>query len=54
MADKEEKITIEEKLSLREFNLIKKLREIPYGEVVIFMKDKQPIRIVKARESVEL
>ena len=54
MATKEEKITIEEKLSLREFNLIKKLREIPFGEVTIFQENAQPVRIVKAKESIKL
>jgi len=41
-------------LSERECNLIKRLREIPYGEVIIFLMDSQPVRIERVKESVKL
>jgi len=41
-------------LTEKERKLIEALRAIPYGQVTIFLKNTQPIRIVKTEESVEL
>ncbi len=41
-------------LSEKERSLIDKIREIDYGEVVIFMQTGQPERIQRTTESVKL
>ena len=41
-------------LTQREQNLIKELREVPHGEVTVYMMDGQPIRIVVTKESKKL
>ena len=38
----------------KEKTLIELLRQIPYGEVVIFMQDSQPVRIERVKESIKL
>ena len=41
-------------VSGKERNLLEALRAIPYGEVIIFMQDSQPVRIEQIKESVKL
>lgn len=41
-------------LSEKERNLIEALRAIPYGEVIIFIQDSQPVRIERVKESIKL
>ncbi|KKM87914.1 hypothetical protein LCGC14_1264150 [marine sediment metagenome] len=41
-------------VSDKERNLLDQIRKVPYGEVIIFMRDGQPERIEKAVESVKL
>lgn len=56
MADgiKNEKSNINENLTEKEKNLIRILREMDYGEVKIFVQDKQPVRIEEVRKSIKL
>ena len=42
------------KLNEKERNLIEYLRQVAYGEVIIFMQDNEPVRIEKVKESVKL
>ena len=37
-----------------EQRLIEELRKIGHGQVIIFMEEKQPVRIEKIKESVKL
>ncbi|KKL94050.1 hypothetical protein LCGC14_1868550 [marine sediment metagenome] len=41
-------------ISEKEKSLLKKLRQISYGQVTIFMQDGIPLRIEVIRESVKL
>ncbi len=41
-------------ISTQEGALLKVLREIGYGQVVIHLKDGQPVRIEEVRKSIEL
>jgi len=41
-------------LTKKENSLIEKLREIPYGQVIIIMKNGEPIRIEQIKQSIEL
>jgi len=41
-------------LSQKEEKLIKRLRVILYGQVVIYQENGQPVRIVRIEESVKL
>ena len=42
------------KLTEREKRLIEELRKLAYGEVVVYIQDKEPVRIEKRLESVKL
>ena len=44
----------EQELSEKEKKLISKLREIFYGQVVIFMQEGEPVRIVRIERSIKL
>ena len=41
-------------ISKQEENLLKALREIRYGQVVIYLEAGQPVRIEKIKESIKL
>jgi len=41
-------------LTDKEKKLIIELRKLPYGQVVIFVENSQPVRIEKIKESVKL
>lgn len=41
-------------ISKHEENLLKELREIRYGQVVIYLEAGQPVRIEKIKESIKL
>ena len=41
-------------LTEKEQHLIEEIRQIPFGEVVIFLQDNQPVRIEKGIESKKL
>ena len=52
MNRKQEYVIIE--LSDKEHSLIEYLRQVPYGEVVIIMHNRQPVRIERTKEVVQL
>ncbi len=41
-------------LSKHEENLLKELHKIRYGQIIIHLKDGQPVRIEEVRKSIEL
>jgi len=41
-------------LSDKEQKLIEELRKVPYGQIVIYMENRQPVRIEKIKESVKI
>jgi hypothetical protein len=44
----------DEVLTEKEKNLIRILREINYGEVVILVQERQPVRIEEVKKSIKL
>lgn len=43
-----------ERLTEKEQALIRQLRLIKYGRVIIYMKDSEPVRIDEIKENIEL
>ena len=41
-------------VSLKEEELLKRLREIRFGQVTVFIQEGQPVRIEKTTESIKL
>ncbi len=41
-------------LTAKESRLIKEIRKVPFGEIVVIMHDYQPVRIERVREKVQL
>ena len=52
MTEKQKGVILE--LTEKEQRLIEKLREISYGQVVIYMQENQPVRIDRITESKKL